>query len=198
MNDPYYERVARPIITAEDVRQFVYCPRIIYFRYVHRIRPQQTYKMQKGQELHEQEVRIKDVEEEAHVSKYYNYYLIDPALGLSATLDYFESDGTEATPVDIKTGHFYGEGISEHHLAQLLAQSFLLESQLNLLVRRVKVIYTQHEQIFTHEITITDRLKLLRLVDDIQEIIQEERIPRCTPHAAKCADCEFVPYCRGI
>jgi len=198
MNDPFYEEVIRPIVTAEDVRQFVYCPRIIYFRYVQRIRPPRTFKMKKGQDQHEEEVRVKDVELSDTVSKYYNYYLIDKKLGLSAILDYFESDGTEATPVDIKTGHYYGDTISDHHLAQLLAQALLLETQLHLLVRYIKVIYTQHEKIFTYEIGIDDRLRLLRHIDQIQQIIQEEDIPQPTSNHAKCKDCEFWIYCLGI
>lgn len=198
MNDPYYEELKRPIITAEDVRQYVYCPRIIYFRYVQRIRPPRTYKMKKGQEQHEAEIRIKDVELSDTVSKYYNYYLVDKKLGLSAVLDYFESDGNEAVPVDIKTGHYDGESISDHHLAQLLAQSFLLETQLHLLVRKVKVIYTQHSKIFTHEICVDDRLRLFHLIEKIQQIIRNEILPNPTPRRAKCTDCEFWNYCLGV
>ena len=154
--------------------------------------------MQKGQDQHQEEIRVKDVEVSESYSKYYNYYLVDARLGLSAMLDYFESDGTEAVPVDVKTGHSDEDAISEHHLAQLLAQSFLLETKLNLLVQMVKVIYTQHSKVYTHEIKVEDRLQLLRTIDQMQEIIQKEILPTPTAHRAKCADCEFWNYCLGI
>lgn len=198
MNDPYYETLKHPIVTAEDIRQFTYCPRIIYFRYVARIKPKRTYKMQKGQERHEQTVRVKDVEISDETSKYYNYYLQDTDLGLAAVLDYFESDGVEATPVDIKTGHHAEAQISEHHLAQLIAQAFLLETQLNLLVRKVKVVYTEDNVALTHEFGIDERQRLLKNLKLIQRIITEEILPDPTPHRGKCADCEFWVHCLGV
>ncbi|MHA1808032.1 MAG: hypothetical protein ACXQTM_06470, partial [Methanosarcinales archaeon] len=44
---------ALPVFSVEDVRQFVYCPRIIYFRYVIRGIPRQTVKMRRGSDRHE-------------------------------------------------------------------------------------------------------------------------------------------------
>ncbi|MFX1521406.1 MAG: hypothetical protein ACFFCD_15970 [Promethearchaeota archaeon] len=43
----------------EDVRQYVYCPRIIYFRYVDQTPVQMTIKMEKGVEDHEKHLRGK-------------------------------------------------------------------------------------------------------------------------------------------
>ncbi|NHI93719.1 MAG: CRISPR-associated protein Cas4 [Candidatus Lokiarchaeota archaeon] len=180
--------------TAEDMRQYVYCPRIIYFRHVMRIQPERTYKMERGEEIHDA-IRKKNPELDGQIQKYYNIYLKDVKFGLVALLDYLEYYENEAIPVDIKTGKHVEQKISDHHLAQLIVQAILVESQLGLLVQKVKVWYLKENKEFIHEIDIEDKRKVLSHLKEMKKILIEEIIPKPVEDAAKCRDCEFWRYC---
>ena len=183
-------------LTSEDMRQFVYCPRIIYFRYVMKIRLQSTYKMTRGEEIHEQEIRKKTSYKDGSFTKYYNLYIKDKELNIAAILDYLEFDGTEGIPVDIKTGHCYQNPISDHHLAQLLFQAILVERKFNLAVRKVKVVYKKDNLEHSYDISVEDKVKIFKNISKMRSIIEGEVIPSPTPTVAKCTDCEFWNYCQ--
>ncbi|MHA1380734.1 MAG: CRISPR-associated protein Cas4 [Candidatus Helarchaeota archaeon] len=183
-------------LTSEDMRQYVYCPRVIYFRYVMHIRPQSTFKMTRGEEIHEKEVRKKSKDIEGQLTKYYNLYIQDRELNIAAILDYLEFDGTQATPVDIKTGHCYQDPISDHHLAQLLFQAILVEMKFKIAVNKVKVVYKKDRSERTYPVSVDDKVKILKNINKIRNIVKNEMIPPPTPNAAKCVDCEFWNYCQ--
>ena len=178
------------------MRQYVYCPRIIYFRYVMQIHPKSTYKMQRGEEVHEKGVRSKSKEVEGKVEKYYNLFLKDPELNIAALLDYLEFDGTEAVPVDIKTGHCYQDPISDHHRAQLLFQAIIVEKNFKVPVLKVKVLYTKDKVERTYAFSLVDKLQILNNIEVIREIVRSELIPPPISDVAKCVDCEFWRYCQ--
>ena len=183
-------------LTAEDMRQFVYCPRIIYFRYVMLIQPESTFKMQRGEEVHQKGVRSKSKEVDGIVEKYYNLFLKDADLNIASLLDYLEFNGTEAIPVDIKTGHCYQDPISDHHLAQLIFQALIVEKNFKVPVMKVKVIYTKEKSERTYAFSVVDKLKILKNIEKIRKMVQTEVIPPPVLDAAKCTDCEFWRYCQ--
>jgi len=190
-------RVSNDIyLTSEDMRQYVYCPRVIYFRYVMQIRPQSTYKMTRGEEIHEKEVRKKTRDVKGELTKYYNLYIQDSELNIAAILDYLEFDGTEATPVDVKTGHCYQDPISDHHLAQLLFQAILVEMRFQIAVNKVKVVYKKDKTERVYTVSVDDKVKILRNIGKIRKIVKHELIPDPTSDAAKCVDCEFWNFCQ--
>ncbi|MHA1405333.1 MAG: CRISPR-associated protein Cas4 [Candidatus Helarchaeota archaeon] len=182
------------MFTARDVEEFTYCPRFIYFLHVMKVQPVLTYKMKKGRVIHE-ELWKKAPEENEEILRYYNLYLRDERLGLISVLDCLEIKGDEATPIDIKTGFRVSEAISDHHLAQLVAQAILVESQLRLLVRKIKVWHVRAKREQVVEIGIMEKSDVLRKLDEIREIALSEVLPCPTPHEAKCNECEFWRYC---
>jgi len=183
-------------LTAEDMRQFVYCPRIIYFRYVMLIQPESTYKMQRGEAVHQKGVRSKGKEIEGSLEKYYNLFLKDVELNIASLLDYLEFNGAEAIPVDIKTGHCYQDPISDHHLAQLIFQAILVEKNFKVPVMKVKVIYTKEKSERIYTFSVMDKLKVLKNIGRIREMVRTEAIPAPVSDAGKCVDCEFWRYCQ--
>ncbi|MHA1797645.1 MAG: CRISPR-associated protein Cas4 [Candidatus Helarchaeota archaeon] len=180
--------------TARDIQEYVYCPRFIYFQYVLRIRTEKTYKMEKGGEVHER-FKKSDPELDDSVKIYYDIYLKDEKLGLVAVLDQLQVKEDEAIPVELKTSWRAPEKIADHHLAQVVTQAILVESQMNLLVKKVKVWYMIENKLLTQEISIQDKLKILEILEQIKDIVFTENIPPPTPHESKCVNCEYWCYC---
>ncbi|MBD3198142.1 MAG: CRISPR-associated protein Cas4 [Candidatus Lokiarchaeota archaeon] len=183
-----------PIIGSEEIRQYVYCKRIIFFRHVLHAPMKQTYKMEYGVKKHEKLQEIANKEKEAS-QKYFNVYLTDPDSSLVGLIDYFEFDGNEAYPVEIKSGNLPPDGLDNPHKLQVAAQALLIEKNFDFLVKKVRIFYTKHHELVEYPIDIEDKLKVLKIVEEIETLIDREKIPEPTKHQGKCVDCECKSYC---
>ena len=189
------------MLMAEDIRQYIWCKRIIYFRHVAGIWPMKTYKMERGEEIHEVKARRKSVKVEGAVETYHNIWLQSIKLGFGALLDSFEFNGSEIYPVEIKSGHGPDEEKNrklEHHKYQLVAQALLLEEAFEIPVSRARARYVDAGVDYFVPITIDDKQALMKLLKSIQDIIRLEILPEPTDHQGKCVDCEFWNYCLKV
>ncbi|MEJ2250041.1 MAG: CRISPR-associated protein Cas4 [Candidatus Lokiarchaeota archaeon] len=193
-NLPKINLYDKPLIGTEEIRQYVYCPRILYFRHVLHSPMKQTYKMEYGMKKHEKLQNIAAKNEE-YIHKYYNIYLTDVESGLVGLIDYFEFDGKEAYPVEIKSGNIPPEGLDNPHKYQVTAQAMLIESNFDFLVKKVKVLYTKEEKTVEYPIGIEDKLKVLEIIQHVYNVISREKIPEPTEDNGKCIDCECKNYC---
>ncbi|MHA1196692.1 MAG: CRISPR-associated protein Cas4 [Candidatus Helarchaeota archaeon] len=184
-----------PMIGTEEIRQYIYCKRIIYFRHVIKAPMEQTVKMELGTKKHEILQALEGKDDESSISKYYNIYLTDPQINLVGVIDYFEFDGKEAYPVEIKTGKVPKNGVEKRFKYQIVAQAILIEKNFNFLVKKAKIAYTKEKKVIEIPITIDDKIKVMEIIREIQKIIKNEEIPPPTKDKAKCVDCECRKYC---
>lgn len=191
---PKINLYSKPLIGTEEIRQYVYCKRIIFFRYVLNAPMKRTYKMEYGMKKHEKLQKFANKNKDAP-QKYFNIYLTDPESGLVGLIDYFEFDGKEAYPVEIKTGKNPLGKINNSHKLQVAAQSILIEKNFDFLVKKVKIFYSKSQKIVEYPINIENKLQVLEIIDEIIKLIESEKIPDPTNHEGKCIDCECRNYC---
>ena len=92
---------------ASDLRQYVYCRRVIYFRYCLPVRPPPTYKMAEGKLQHE---RVEELERRRSLRAYgladgervFDVRLASERLGVVGTLDMVVVRRHEVIPVEFK------------------------------------------------------------------------------------------------
>ncbi|MGC9778874.1 MAG: CRISPR-associated protein Cas4 [Candidatus Heimdallarchaeota archaeon] len=180
--------------TAEDFRQYNYCSRIIYFRYVFRIQPKRTYKMLKGQEYHDEKIRRKTQSKRENRTIHYNKFIAIKDLGLSALFDVIVEERGVYYPIEYKTGKSYPK-IPYHHLIQLIVQAIILDSYYNTNVEKGEIRYGSEKRLET-PITLKDKLAVLKQHTAMLQIVLNETMPSPTAHEGKCHDCEFWLMCR--
>lgn len=193
-NNPMINLYDKPYIGTEEIRQFSYCKRKIYFRHVVKAPMKQTYKMEYGMEKHNEFQNQINKASEA-VQKYYNIYLSDVELGLVGLIDYFEFDGKEAYPIEIKTGNIPPENLENPDKMQVIAQAILIEKNFDFLVKKVRVFYSKFNKIIDYPIGIEDKLKVIEIISKINKLLKSEKIPEPTKEKQKCPDCECQIYC---
>jgi CRISPR-associated exonuclease Cas4 len=112
-----------------DLKQFVYCPRVLYYQTVlPDVRPI-TYKMEAGIEAHHaaagrekrRSLRTYGME---NGRRAFNVPVYNPALMLSGEVDMVIETDTELIPVDYKQA----KKVGSHHKLQLMAYGRLLET----------------------------------------------------------------------
>jgi CRISPR-associated exonuclease Cas4 len=198
------------IFSAEELRQFIFCPRIPFFRHVRKYSPKGTFLMERGTQLHDKVLYAEKNDKQAKTirkiivpvqsgtEQFYDVMLESPSLQLLARFDLYEKCGDEYYPVEIKTGVRPKTGRATHHYIQLAVQARLLEEKFQTAVTRAKVVYVETGETVWVDLNGHLKNKLTRSIEQLQNAIFDEVMPEPTPHQGKCQTCEYYPLCKGI
>jgi CRISPR-associated exonuclease Cas4 len=185
-----------------DLKQYTYCPRILYYNLWLRQRRPTTYKMEAGIAAHRQATQrekrrrlrtygLEEGERHFHVS------LFDAAWGLSGEVDMVIETERELIPVDYKLSrrsgaHFklqlaaYGRLLARHYAepGQAVTRGFLY------------LIPTRRAT----AVTFTPGLErqLDAALAAMRAIAGEQRMPPPTSQRRRCVDCEFRRFCNDV
>lgn len=187
-------------LRVSDLKQYAYCPRIVYYQYVMPVDRTPTYKMAHGKEA---QVSLEGLERRRTLKAYelesgeriFNLWLRSERLGLSGKLDLLIRTEHGYYPVDFK----YTEGGARHnHLLQLAAYALLVEERYRVTVERGFVYLIPLKDVVECEITEALKHEVLENLQQIREMVHREAMPLPTPVRARCQDCEYCNYCGDI
>ncbi len=188
------------MLLVSDLKQYSYCPRIVYYHYcLPTIRPT-TYKMEAGQAAHQAEedrerrrslrtYRLQDGE------RHFDLELNGIALELRGRVDLAIQRETEAIPVEYKDSP---GRLGPHILLQLMAYGLLLEEAWRLPAQRGFVYFIPTRRAREILLTADLRAKVYEALTTIQAFIAAERMPAPTPQRNKCPICEFRRFCNDV
>ncbi|MEW6233450.1 MAG: CRISPR-associated protein Cas4 [Chloroflexota bacterium] len=180
------------------MKQFVYCPRVVYFSYCVPLKRPTTYKMEEGRLEHG---RTEELEHRRTLSSYglrqgvrhFGVYLVSQRWGLSGLLDMVVETEHEVIPVEYKnsTGK-----IGLNHKYQLAAYALLTEERWGKPVRRGFVYFIPAKK--SQEVPITPNMRrfVRNTLVEIRSMVERELMPMPTRHKERCRDCEFGNFCR--
>lgn len=184
-------------LRASDLRQIVYCPRIVFYSYVTPVERVASFKMKVGQERHDV---WEDLESRRTLKRYgleggsrrFGVWLQSDRLSLSGTLDLLISSGGSHYPVEFKDTPG-GGGL--HHRYQLAAYGLLVEDTYRTPVRSGFLCLTAQKRVVEVPFTPALRARVMRLMEEIRAIVRLERMPHGTRVRGRCRDCEYRNYC---
>lgn len=193
-------------IDVTDLKQWTYCPRIVYYRYcLPRIRPT-THLMNAGIEAHRDEaareerrgLRLYDLETGERVV---DLSLIDHELGLRGRLDLAiavpdrASAGATAVVVDYK---YTEQQAGAHFKLQLAAYAILLERAWQLPVPTGYLYQIPLRRANAVPITPPLRQKAMTTIETIHRSIRRETMPPPPASRYPCVSCEFRRFCNDV
>lgn len=189
-----------------DLKQYIFCARIIYYHHcLPHIRPI-TYKMEAGLAAQEEEeVRAARRSLRAYGLKRgeceSNVYLESEELGLRGKVDLvIKTDDNplgemEFIPVDYKLSSRH---LGLHFKLQLVAYGLLLEEAYGLPVKRGFLYAIPKRRAIEVTFTPTLRTRLQQALLEMREITDKEFMPSPTKQRAKCQVCEFRRFCNDV
>jgi len=188
------------MLTVSDIKQFVYCPRILYYRHVLPMPYVPTPKMIAGRTIHSQmskreHRRTTKRYQLAAGNRLFNQSFVSERLGLIGKLDMLIEDGGNYYPVEYK--YSYGEP-QLHHRYQLFAYALLVEENLQSVIRRGYVYMLASESVFQIDISESQKLFTKKVITRMNRIISLQEMPAPTPHRERCPNCEFRLYCGDV
>ncbi|MGC9069030.1 MAG: CRISPR-associated protein Cas4 [Thermoprotei archaeon] len=185
-------------ISPTDVKEYAFCPRLVYYKNVLHIYERMTEAMELGKEIHKEEPIthliplfkvmkiLKDVE------------LTSKQLKLTGKIDYIlVTKFNEYIPVDMKYADLHHQNAQKHHKMQLVAYSLLIEEAYKTTVKRAVIYYGRARKTIT--ILITDALKkqTKEIIKNIYQMLETNKEP-VVLYEPKCKSCNYLKYCKPI
>lgn len=187
--------------TVTDLKQYQYCPRIIYFTYVQPVPRRITRLMKFGEERHFENEAL---EPRRVIKKYgldagrrvFREHLASEKLGLTGKLDLSIHTGGTVFPVEFK---FSAEPEPRpNYIGQLAGYALLLEEKYNIEVERGFFYLIPFKKIVSVRIRDEEKQKVLVSLEKMRGIITKESFPAAVRERGKCADCEWLNFCGDI
>jgi len=194
------------LLEVTDLKQYTYCPRIVFYRYcLPKIRPV-TYLMEEGIRSHEEEDRREERRSLrtygiANGERFFHLSLQSERLGLSGRVDLAiaipsrDTSGAEATVVEYKLSE---QKAGAHFKLQLTAYALLLEEAWGLPVQQAFLYSIPMRKAERISITPALRKKVTQTVTQIRQIIESEIMPPPPATQHRCVTCEFRRFCNDV
>lgn len=184
------------MLNVSDVKQYLYCPRVVWYRYCQPVHRPTTYKMDEGKraglDVEEREnrrsLRAYGV---SHGERSFEMWLQSEQLRLCGSLDMLISNEEERIPVEFKNASH----VALNQKYQLMAYTLLLEESEGPPVKRGFLYLIPSKR--AHEVIVTSGIRstVTRTLSAMRRMVVEERYPPPTNVAARHRDCEYRPYC---
>ncbi len=191
---------AGDLVPVTELRQWTYCPRVVYYHLMMAGAGRQTYKMSEG--LRAQEM-IESLEVRRTLREYglsgaerqFGVWLTDEKTGLSGKVDLLlKGEGTAAV-VDFKLTS--GE-VGENHRMQLAGYAALVESAMGLRVPAAFLFRIPDGRVFPVAMSEELKARVVEAVGAIGRMTQMEELPEATSVRARCAECEYANFCGDV
>lgn len=187
-------------LRVNDLKQYGYCPRIVYYQYVLPVERVPTYKMEHGKAA---QIDIEALEKRRKLKAYglargeriFNPWLRSSRIGLSGRLDLLIRTEAACYPVDFK---YTEEPPQRNHVLQLAGYALLVEEHFGVSVTTGFLYLIPKKDVAVFELSCEMKEEVKEILERIREMIRKESLPEPTPVRSRCQDCEYQNYCADI
>ncbi|MGC8793652.1 MAG: CRISPR-associated protein Cas4, partial [Bryobacteraceae bacterium] len=187
-------------VLVTDIKQWAYCPRIVYYRAVLGLQSRPTFKMLEGRQAQED---LEKLELRRSLKRYglqqatrhLGVWLHDPGLPLAGRIDMLLQGPELGAVVDFK---LTAEDPRESHHLQLAAYALLAERVLGLQVPLGFLYRIPDGRVFAIQITAELRERVHQILAAIGEVVNRQWCPPPTQHRGRCTECEYANFCADI
>jgi CRISPR-associated exonuclease Cas4 len=187
-------------LRVNDLKQFVYCPRIVFYQYVMPVDKKATFKMEEGKKAEEvidklEQRRSLRKYHLAEGKRYFHRWLRSETLGLTGRLDLLIESSQGLFPIDFK---YTTSRPQKNHLYQLCGYALLVEEVYQRKVSQGFIYLIPQAEVVMMGLTKERKEETLKMLKEIRGMIQDEQIPEPTPVRGRCVECEYRNYCGDI
>ncbi len=204
MSSALPEPLERVYLQVTDLKQWTYCPRVVFYRYcLPRIRPI-TYRMRAGIQAHE-EVASREERRSLRAygleagERFFDVALTSERLHLTGRIDLVvrtqTEQGEEGIVVDYKLSE---RQAGSHFKLQLAAYAMMVEETWGIPVRRAFLYHIPQRQAECVPITASLRRRVEMTIASIHAAIAGEVMPPPPASLGPCVACEFRRFCNDV
>jgi len=185
-------------LTATDLMNYSYCPRIIYFVHVLKIPQATTTKEYKGREketdFQHKAKRTKVVKKYPKLPKMFKVKLSSEKLRMKTIVDsiMINKEKEEAYPIQAKYS-YTPRSVYQTQKNQLALESLLVEDKLNMKSPFGFIKFLKSGDLV--KVSTEKREPIFEIFEKITEIVEKEKMPKPTNYKKRCVDCCFKNVC---
>lgn len=189
-----------PVLRVSDLRQWCYCPRVVWWTHVCPVGKTESFKMKQGLS---KERRLQRLQKRRTLRKFglkqgqveCNVSLHSELLGLSGKLDMLIRWGASRFPVEIK---FTSGPARLNHRLQLAGYALLLEDTFGIPVPHGYIVRLPDDTVDKIPIDAPLRELAWQTMQALRNTITREQMPSRNMLVARCTDCEYRRFCADI
>ncbi len=187
-------------LRVNDLKQYEYCPRIVFYNTVMPVEQKATVKMERGKD---EEFRLDALEKRRTLKRYdlasgerrFHVWLESKRLGLSGKLDLLIISSQGYFPVDFK----YSKGRPhKNHVFQLAGYALLVEEAFQTRVNTAFIYLLPIQEVVAIKLSDTLKQEALTRLARMRTMTEEQILPPATEVRSRCEDCEFKNYCGDV
>lgn len=188
------------LIPVAELRQWTYCPRVVFYHLIMSGAARTTYKMEEGlraQALIERLDMRRTLREYglSDAERQFGVWLTNDKVGLTGKIDLLLKGKKTAAVVDFKLTS--GE-VEENHRMQLAGYALLVEGTLDLRVPITFLYRIPDNKVFSVAVDEALKERAQRTVEAIRKLKVSEELPEPTAVRARCVECEYANYCGDV
>lgn len=187
------------ILNPSDFKNYIYCPRQVFFKYVVPLSPVETEKMHYGSKM--QKI-FSLLEKRRKIDKYgfregkriFSVKFYSEFEQLSGICDMLIETEKEVIPVEIKLNEPYN---SEGYELQLLAYSKGLSDKFKKASNFGYIYYLSKNRLEMIEYDNDLKYRFEQIRKEIEFMVETEKMPEAAENE-KCLECEYINFCGDV
>lgn len=185
-------------LRVSDLKQYFYCPRIVFYQYVLPVERKTTYKMEHGRVAHEEIVHLESRRKLTRYglsngTRHFNLWINSKKWGLAGKLDMMIETENGLYPVDFK---FTKGKPFKNHIYQLGGYALILEDCYERPVNEGFLYLLVQKDVLIYSLSNEVKDECIRALNEIRNMVKDERFPPAPKEKGKCLECEYQNYCR--
>lgn len=179
------------------IRQYLFCPRIVYYNLLTNITPIYPRQVSLGIDYHKLQNEMLSHRKFKKFNINYQEiinekYLENTTLNICGKVDLAFICDDEIIPIEFKN--------IEHkpnfsHIMQLCGYGILLEKEYNKKFEKAYVVHSNNMKFYEITITNTHLKNFYKVLESINEILNNDILPNSDADKNKCLQCEYLNYC---
>lgn len=179
------------------IRQYKFCPRIVYYNLLTNIKPIYPRQVSLGSDYHElQEQMIKSRKFKKfhidYVEILNDKYLENEELNICGKVDLAFVCEDEIIPCEFK---HIDKKPSYSHILQLVGYGLLLQKEYEKEFERAFIIYGNNMKFHKVEITKKHIKDFFEVIKNIERILSDDILPNSSANENQCIQCEYLNFC---
>jgi len=179
------------------IRQYKFCPRIVYYNLLTNIKPIYPRQVSLGVDYHNlQEEMLKSrkfkkfhIEYEEILS---DKYFENEVLNICGKIDLAFLTKDEVIPYEFK--HINSKP-SYSHILQLVGYGILLEKEFQKEFKTAFIVYSNNMKFYKIDITKKHKIDFIEVLKSIEKIVKNDILPNSSANENQCIQCEYLNYC---
>ena len=189
-----------PVVRGSDLRQWTYCPRVVWWTHVCPVGKVESFKMKQGllkerrlQRLQKRRTLRAFGLRQGQVEN--NVSLFSRHLGISGKLDMLIRVGANRFPVEVK----FTQGPARlNHRLQLAGYAMLLEAEFGIPISHGFIVRLPDDAVDQIPMDRSLRELTWQTIQAVRQTIKREQMPAAVTQPARCLDCEYLRFCGDV